>query len=81
MAYGDSQARGPAGAVASGLRHSHSNAGSKLCLRPTPSSQKHQILNSLIEARDQIGILMDTSQIRFCCTTTGTPDHPILTEE
>ena len=28
VAYGHSQARGPIGAVASGLRHSHSNAGS-----------------------------------------------------
>ena len=33
MAYGGSQARGLIGA---GLRHSHSNAGSKPCLRPTP---------------------------------------------
>ena len=32
MAYGSSHARGRIGAVASGLHHSHSNAGSKLCL-------------------------------------------------
>ena len=31
-AYGGSQARGPIGAVASGLRHSHSNTGSELHL-------------------------------------------------
>ena len=37
MAYGWSQARGPIGAVAAGLHH---------------SSQKHQILNPLSEARD-----------------------------
>ena len=36
MAYGGSQARGRIGAVASGLRHRHSNAGSELCLQPTP---------------------------------------------
>ena len=36
MAYGDSQARGPVGAVAPGLYHSHSNPGSKLHLSPTP---------------------------------------------
>ena len=36
VAYGDSQARGPIGAVAPGLHHSHSNTGSELCLRPTP---------------------------------------------
>ena len=35
-AYGGSQARGLIGAVATGLRHSHSNTGSELHLRPTP---------------------------------------------
>ena len=35
-AYGGSQARGPIGAVAASLHHSHSNVGSKPCLRPTP---------------------------------------------
>ena len=37
MAYGGSQARGPVGAVADGLHHSHSNVRSELHLRPTPS--------------------------------------------
>ena len=36
MAYGGSHASGPIGAVAAGLRHSHSSAGSELRLRPTP---------------------------------------------
>ena len=36
VAYGDSQARGRIGAVAAGLHQSHSNAGSKPRLRPTP---------------------------------------------
>ena len=35
-AYGGSQARGPTGAVATGLRQSHSNTGSELRLQPTP---------------------------------------------
>ena len=35
-AYGGSQARGLIGAVATGLRQSHSNAGSKPRLQPTP---------------------------------------------
>ena len=35
-AYGGFQARGLIGAVAAGLHHSHSNAGSKLRLQPTP---------------------------------------------
>ena len=35
-AYGGSQARGPIGAVATGLRQSHSNPGSEPRLQPTP---------------------------------------------
>ena len=35
-AYGDSQARGRIGALASGLHHGHSNATSEPCLQPTP---------------------------------------------
>ena len=35
-AYGGSQARGRIGAAAASLHHSHSNAGSKLCLPPIP---------------------------------------------
>ena len=34
IAYGGSQARGQIGAVASGLRQSHSTAGSAPCLQP-----------------------------------------------
>ena len=36
MAYGGSQARGQIGAVATGLRQSHSNVGSEPRLQPTP---------------------------------------------
>ena len=36
MLYGGSQARGPIGTTAAGSHHSHSNAGSKVCLQPTP---------------------------------------------
>ena len=36
MAYGGSQARGPIRAVAAGLHHSLSNAGSEPSLQPTP---------------------------------------------
>ena len=35
-AHGGSQARGPVGAIAAGLRQSHSNAESELRLQPTP---------------------------------------------
>ena len=37
-AYGGSQARGPIGAVATGLRQSHSNAGPEPRLQPTPQA-------------------------------------------
>ena len=36
MAYGGSQARGPIGAEAAGLRQGHSNMGSQPGPRPTP---------------------------------------------
>ena len=35
-AYRNSRVRGRIGAAATGLRHSHSNSGSKLCLQPSP---------------------------------------------
>ena len=40
------------------------------------SSQQCWIPDPLREARDQTHILIDTSQIHFCCTTTGTPSPP-----
>ena len=36
-------------------------------------SWQHQILNPLSEASNQTHILMDTSHVRLCCTTMGTP--------
>ena len=41
------------------------------------SSRQRWIHNPLSKARDQTHILMDTSQIRFHCATTGTPDFLI----
>ena len=38
------------------------------------SSQQSQIPDPLHEARDQTQVLMDTSQIHFHYTTTGTPN-------
>ena len=37
------------------------------------SSRQHWIPNPLSEARDWTWILMDTSQIHFCCATKGNP--------
>ena len=38
------------------------------------SSWQHRILNPATEARDGTCILMDSSQIHFCCTTKATPE-------
>ena len=37
------------------------------------SSQQHQILNPLSEARDGTRVLLDTSQVCYCWVMTGTP--------
>ena len=50
LACGASQARGLIGAVATGLHQSHSNAGSKPSLQPTP--QLSLVLNPLSVVRD-----------------------------
>ena len=66
-AHGSSQARNWIRAAAPSLRHSHINARSRPHLWPTPqlSSQQHQILNLLSEARDQTCVLMDTSRVCY----------------
>ena len=71
MAYGSFQAKGRIGAVAASLHHSHSNARSKLHLRPTPQLMATpQILNPLSEATDRSFILMD---IRWVCNPLSPP--------
>ena len=62
VAYGGSQARGPNGAVAAGLRQSHSNAGSEPHVPPT--LQLTAMLNLLSKARDRTRNLMVPSRIR-----------------
>ena len=74
-AYGGSQARGQIGAVASNLCHSHSKAGSNPLSNLHHRSRQRWILNPLSKARDQTCVLMDTSQIRFCWATMGTPEY------
>ena len=63
MAYGSSQGRGLIGAQAYATATATQNPSRVCDLRH--SSQQHQILNPLIEARDRTCILMDTSQICF----------------
>ena len=64
MAHGGSQARGLIGAVATGLRQSHSNAGSEPRLQPTPQLTATRIVNPLSKGRDRTRNLMVPSQIR-----------------
>ena len=73
MAYGGAQARGPIGATVASLHYSHSNAGSQLCLQPSPQLKAMPDPSPLSEARDGTCILMDTNQVPFHCATTGTP--------
>ena len=66
MAYGGSQARGQIGAAAASL-HARATATpdlSRVCYLHH-SSWQHRILNALSKARDQTGILMDTSRVCF----------------
>ena len=58
VAYGSSQARGPIGAIAASLSHSHGNTGS---------------LTHCARSRGWTHNLMVPSQIRFHYTMTGTP--------
>ena len=60
-AYGGSQARGPIGAVATGLHQSYSNSGSQPQLHH--SSWQRWILDPLSKARDRTRNLMVPSQI------------------
>ena len=62
-AYGGSQARGRIGTIATRLRQSHSNVGSKPRLQLHHSSRQRQILNRLSKARDQTCNLMVPSRI------------------
>ena len=65
MAYGSSQARGRIGTAA------YTTATAMWDL--SRSSWQCWILNPVSGASDQTYILMDTSQISFCCATLGTP--------
>jgi len=79
-AYGGSQARGGIGAVATGLRQSHSNSGPKPCLRLTPQlttyTTAHSNAGSLTPwARAGTEPTTSWFLVRFVnhCATTGTP--------
>ena len=78
-AYGDSQARGPIGAAAARLCHSHTATQdpSRVC-KVHHSSQQCQILNSLSGTRAWTCILKDSSLVHYCWASTGTPDYNLV---
>ena len=78
MACGNSQARRRIRAVAAGLHHSHSNAGSEPVCDIQHSSRQHRILNPLSKARDRTCILMVTSQVRYPQSHDGNFILPLL---
>ena len=78
VAHGGSQAGGLIGAVAPGLRHSHSNARSEPRLRPTPQLTQRQILNPLSKAGVRISNLTVPGRICFRFATAGTPESLFL---
>ena len=73
VAYGGSQLRGPVGATAVSLHHSHSNIGSKPHLWSLQHSpQQHQILNPLSQAKDHTRTLLVSCWVRCGCARMGT---------
>ena len=78
MACGNSQARGRIGATAARLCHNHSNVGSEACLRFTPQLTSTWDSQPIGRSRGQTWILMDSSQIGFCCAMKGTPANNTL---
>ena len=73
-AYGDSQARGRIGAVATGLRQSHSNSGTESRLQPTPQLTATQDPQPTERGQGSTRNLMAPSRICFRCATMGAPD-------
>ena len=69
-AYGGSQARGPTGAAAAGLHHSHSSTTCCTC-DLHHSSRQCQVLNPLSEARDGTRILRDASWVHYLLSHGG----------
>ena len=67
-AYGGSQARGPIRATAASL-HRRSDPSHVCDLHH--SSWQHRILDPRSEARDGTCVLMDGSQVHFCCARTS----------
>ena len=78
IAYGCSQARGQIGATAAAYATVTETWDPSCICDLHHSSRKRWIPDPLSETRDLTHILMDTSQIRFHCTTMGAPRTPLI---
>ena len=72
-AHEGSQARGLIGAVAAGLRQSHSNVGSEPCLLTTPQLTATPDPQPTEQGQGSKRNLMVPSRIHFLCAMMGTP--------
>ena len=77
-AYGGSRARGPIGAAAADLHHSHSNADLSHICDLHCSSWQCWILNPLSKGRDQTCILRDTMSVPNLLSHSGNSSDGFL---
>ena len=73
MTYGSFQARGRIGVTATAYTTATATQNPSRIFNLHHSSRQYQILNSLSKARVGTLVLVVTSQVRFHCTSTGTP--------
>jgi len=77
-ACGICQARGWIRAAAEAYARATATPGPSCVCDLHHSSQQYQILNPLSQARDWTHVLLDTSWVCYCWTTTETPDYNFL---
>ena len=77
-AYGSCRGKSQIEATAAGLATATTARDLSRICNPTQSSQQHQILNPLSEARDWTHILMGPSRVNFRWATTGTQSNLVF---
>ena len=66
VAHESLQARGQIRASVAGLCHSHSSAGSKPCLQPTPQLMARPDPQPMSKVRDRTQVFLDASRVHYC---------------